>query len=256
MREPRRANVALMPTVRVLTYNVRSLRDDSAALIRVIQACAPDVLVVQEAPRLLRWRSRCAALARACGLFYVAGGRSAGGNLLLAAARVSVHGVVERRIPQRWRDPIRGVAAATLGVGRLRFGVVGVHLSLSAAGRQRDVAVVQETVGAFGNLPVVLAGDLNEPAGGPTWVALAASGLYDAGAGEATPTFPSRAPRRRIDAVLVKGAGEGGGEEIGTAVKVRDYRVPDRTELRADLARATDHLPVLAELDMPEPDAT
>jgi endonuclease/exonuclease/phosphatase family metal-dependent hydrolase len=229
-----------MSRVRVLTYNVRSLRDDRAALVRVVRACAPDVLVVQEAPRLVRWRSRCAALAGATGLFYVAGGRSAGGNLLLAGARVSVHGVVERRIPQRWRDPIRGVVAATLGIGALRFGVVGVHLSLSAAGRARDVDVVLDTVRTFGTLPVAVAGDLNEAPGGRSWSALTASGLDDAGAGEATPTFPARGPRSRIDAILVS----------GTGVKVCDYRVPDEPELRSDLARATDHLPVLAVLEL------
>jgi endonuclease/exonuclease/phosphatase family metal-dependent hydrolase len=35
--------------VRVLSYNVRSMRDDRAALARVIRACAPDIVCVQEA---------------------------------------------------------------------------------------------------------------------------------------------------------------------------------------------------------------
>jgi endonuclease/exonuclease/phosphatase family metal-dependent hydrolase len=229
-----------MPSIRVLTYNVRSLRDDRAALVRVVRACAPDVLVVQEAPRLLRWRSRCAALAQDTGLFYVAGGRTAGGNLLLAGARVGVHGVVERRIPQRRRDPIRGVVAATLGVDAQRFGVVGIHLSLSAAGRARDVDVVLDTVRGLGTLPVVVAGDLNETPGGRSWAALTGAGLDDAGADEARPTFPARGPRSRIDAILVSGEG----------VKVRDYRVPDEAELRTDVGRATDHLPLLAVLEL------
>ncbi|MCZ9345533.1 endonuclease, partial [Streptomyces sp. TRM76130] len=32
--------------IRVLSYNVRSLRDDSAALARVITACAPDLVLL------------------------------------------------------------------------------------------------------------------------------------------------------------------------------------------------------------------
>lgn len=36
--------------IRVLSYNVRSLRDDTEALARVIRACEPDLVCVQEAP--------------------------------------------------------------------------------------------------------------------------------------------------------------------------------------------------------------
>ncbi len=69
-----------MPTLRLLTYNVRSMRDDRAAVARVIRSAEPDVVCVQEAPRFLRWRSTCAALARTSGLVVVGGGRPAGGE--------------------------------------------------------------------------------------------------------------------------------------------------------------------------------
>ncbi len=42
--------------VRVLSYNIRSMRDDTDALAGVITACAPDLVLVQEAPRFFRWR--------------------------------------------------------------------------------------------------------------------------------------------------------------------------------------------------------
>ena len=48
--------------VRVLSYNIRSMRDDTAALARVIRACAPDLVLVQEAPRFFRWRKAAARL--------------------------------------------------------------------------------------------------------------------------------------------------------------------------------------------------
>src|SRR5690606_4929632 len=99
----------------------------------------PDVLVVQEGPRRFRWRPRCAALARAFGLLYVAGGRTAGGNVMFATARVSVHEVLEQRIPVRVGAPMRGVVAATLSVEGSRFRVVGLHLSLAANERPREM---------------------------------------------------------------------------------------------------------------------
>lgn len=36
--------------IRVLSYNVRSMKDDTEALARVVLACAPDLVCVQEAP--------------------------------------------------------------------------------------------------------------------------------------------------------------------------------------------------------------
>ncbi|MET0712639.1 MAG: endonuclease/exonuclease/phosphatase family protein, partial [Jiangellaceae bacterium] len=44
-------------SLRVVTYNVRSLRDDRDALVRVIRGLSADVVCMQEAPRRLRWRA-------------------------------------------------------------------------------------------------------------------------------------------------------------------------------------------------------
>jgi endonuclease/exonuclease/phosphatase family metal-dependent hydrolase len=74
--------------LRVLSYNVRGLRDDRAALADVVRSVDPDVVCVQEAPKYLRWRSKCASLAREWGLLYVAGGGSTGGTALFAHLRV------------------------------------------------------------------------------------------------------------------------------------------------------------------------
>ena len=72
-----------MTDLRVLTYNVRSMRDDRDALGRVLRAAEPDVVLIQESPRFLRWRSLCAELARRGNLVVVGGGRYAGSNLIL-----------------------------------------------------------------------------------------------------------------------------------------------------------------------------
>src|ERR1700722_15875969 len=107
-----------LPTeLRVLSYNVRSLRDDAQAVSTVIRSCNPDVVCVQEAPRFLRWRSKCAALARESGLVVVTGGRPAGAMLLLAALQVRVLEVADVLLSRKRGLHQRGVALATLELG-------------------------------------------------------------------------------------------------------------------------------------------
>ena len=72
--------------LRLMTWNVRSLRDDRSSVVRVIQRCAPDVLFVQEAPRFFRARSKLAALARESGMVVACGGRPAAGVAILVDA--------------------------------------------------------------------------------------------------------------------------------------------------------------------------
>src|SRR3954447_8573050 len=88
MRAPR-SGVPVMAELRLLTYNVRSLRDDADAVAAVIRACEPDVVAVQEAPRHLRWRSKRAALARRSGLLVATADRP-GGLMLMTTLAVKV----------------------------------------------------------------------------------------------------------------------------------------------------------------------
>ena len=53
-----------MTKLRVLSYNLHSLRDDRRALAEVVRGVAPDVAILQEAPRRFRWRQKSAPLAR------------------------------------------------------------------------------------------------------------------------------------------------------------------------------------------------
>ena len=76
--------------LRVVSYNIHSRRDDPAALAAVVRAAAPDVLIVQEAPRRFRWRQKSATLAESFGLVVAAGGLPSLGNLLLTSLRVRV----------------------------------------------------------------------------------------------------------------------------------------------------------------------
>lgn len=246
-----------MREVRLLSYNVRSLRDDTAAVARVIRACAPDVVCVQEAPRFFRWRAHAERLARATGLVHVTGGAPSCGTMILAGPWPAVEHAEDVTLPHTPGLHRRGLATAVLRFagttpdgarGGVRLGVISCHLSLEAAERHDQARLVLRRCAALGTRATVVAGDINEQPGGPAF-RLLASGLTDAwrAAGEGGEfTYPSHAPRRRIDAVL-----------CAPAVTVLGCGVPSSlTGLRVDdLRRATDHLPVLARLRLPPPEA-
>ena len=208
--------------MRVMTWNVRSLRDDAAGVARVLRAAAPDVVLVQEAPRLWRWRQACARLARQSGLLVVTGGRPAAGNLVLCSMRtrvLSAHDVLLPKPPGLHR---RGAAVAVLEVDGRPLRVLGTHLDLDPTARLQTARRLRlqdyDVIGA----------DVNEEPGAPAWQALSA-GLVDLGE-RLGPTFSVANPRRRIDALLA-------------APQLR----PVRVEV-LECGPVSDHKPVLAEL--------
>ncbi|MFC7216745.1 endonuclease/exonuclease/phosphatase family protein [Streptomyces polyrhachis] len=234
--------------VRVLSYNIRSMRDDPAALARVVRACAPDVVCVQEAPRFPRWRRRAALLARLTGLTYVAGGATTCGPLLLASMRARVVRTREVLLPRTPGLHRRGLAMAVLRFGAASPGaelaVASCHLSLAAAEREAQTGLLLEHLGALGTPHAVLAGDINEGPGGRSFRQLAAQ-LQDGWAVRpwgSELTLPPAAPRTRIDAVFASR----GVEVLGCGVPLG---LPGVTQ--ADLMAATDHLPVLAAVRVP-----
>jgi endonuclease/exonuclease/phosphatase family metal-dependent hydrolase len=218
--------------VRLLSYNVRSLRDDAAAVAAVMSACTPDVVCIQEAPRFLRWRSKCAALAREAGLVVVTGGRTAGAMLLLCRLGVDV----------RWRSDVllsktpglhqRGLAVAGLRLRRRDFVVASFHLGLRGDERLRHVEEIASRLRGA-DAPTVLAGDVNERPGEPAWSALTVrwrDGYAVAPSGDGN-TYSARQPTKRIDGVFAD-----------PSVEVLSCGVPDVD----GLGRASDHRPVLA----------
>src|SRR5579875_1643939 len=224
------------PEWRVLSYNVRSLRDDRSAVVEVIRTVRPDIAFIQEAPRFFRWRTRCAQLAADAGMYVVTGGRSAGDVLLLAALRVTIRWARDVRLSHQPGLHRRGIALAGVELAGRRAVVASIHLGLEPAQRLRHVAellAVPEI--AEGVDPVIIAGDVNEEPSGPAWRRLAARnrdayGVAPAGRGE---TYSARQPRTRIDGIFVD-----------PRFQVIRCEVPDLPAAR----RASDHLPVLAVL--------
>lgn len=226
------------PPVRVMTYNVHGQKDDAAALARVVREAAPDVLVVQEGPRRLRWRTRAADLARRCGLFS-GGGTAAAGNLLLFSQRVRVLETWSVLFPLEPRHHLRGVAFARCVVDwgdgekpTAPFVVAGTHLSTNADLRLRQAGLLAPALAGRAE-PVVLGADLNEAPDGPVWKQFESAGLRDIAPDGAPATFSVASPRHRLDALLA-----GDGWTVGS------YRVVDTPDARL----ASDHFPVLAEV--------
>ncbi|HLI36955.1 MAG TPA: endonuclease/exonuclease/phosphatase family protein [Streptosporangiaceae bacterium] len=234
---------AAMAAFRLLSYNVRSLLNGRPAVAQVIRACQPDAVCVQESPRGFRWRAGCAALARESGLRMIAGGWPAG-LLILGGPRVTtVH--AERFLLSLVPDRLqRGLTLAVLDVGGRRVTVADIHLDLNDGWRRRHAAEVLrhlDRVSVKYGTPAVVAGDVNEEPGSPAWQMLTGR-LRDAYAvapagGELT--FPARRPQVRIDAIFT-----------GAGIGVAGCGVPEEPA-DSGMAAASDHLPVLASLELP-----
>ncbi|MFJ3301817.1 endonuclease/exonuclease/phosphatase family protein [Streptomyces sp. NPDC086549] len=230
--------------IRVLGYNIRSMRDDTDALARVITACAPDLVLVQEAPRFFRWRKKLARLAAASGQVILTGGATAAGPAILCSLRATVERTEDVLLPLTPGLHRRGFATAVVRFGGARLGVLSCHLSLQKDERYEQAGMLLDRLAGMGVEHAVAGGDLNERPDGRTFRRLT-EGLQDCRAtapwgGEYTST-PVH-PHQRIDAIFAtKGI-----EVLGCGVPLGH---PGVTE--AALRAATDHLPVLAALRIP-----
>jgi endonuclease/exonuclease/phosphatase family metal-dependent hydrolase len=223
--------------LRVLSYNVHGQKDDLGALASVVRGVAPDVVVVQEGPRRFRWRQKTASLADRLGMVVAAGGLPSLGNVLLSTLRVRAGDTWCLRYALTPGRHLRGAAFASCTVPGAAFVVTGSHLATDPVERPMQAAAWRAAIAAV-DLPVIAAADTNDDPGGAAWT-LASKGLVDAA--EATGcadrmTYPATGPNRRIDAIFVD-------PRIGIA----GYDVVDTAEAR----RASDHLPVLADLLLP-----
>ncbi|MEU3697807.1 endonuclease/exonuclease/phosphatase family protein [Streptomyces griseoviridis] len=230
--------------VRVLSYNIRSLRDDTDALARVITACAPDLVLLQEAPRFFRWRKKLARLAAASGQVILSGGGTAAGPALLCSLRATVERTEDVLLPLTPGLHRRGLATAVVRFGKARVGVLSCHLSLQKDERYEQGGLLLDRLAGLGAPHAIAGGDLNERPDGPAFRRIAKD-LQDCWAtapwgGEHTSTPAD--PHQRIDAIFATP----GVEVLGCGVP---RGLPGVTE--GDLRAATDHLPVLAALRIP-----
>ncbi|WP_328366165.1 endonuclease/exonuclease/phosphatase family protein [Streptomyces sp. NBC_00445] len=230
--------------IRVLSYNIRSMRDDTDALARVITACAPDLVLIQEAPRFFRWRKKLARLARAANLVVLTGGATAAGPAILCDLRATVERAEDVLLPLIPGQHRRGFATAVVRFGGARVGVLSCHLSLQKDERYDQSGMLLDRLAGMDVDHAIAGGDLNERPEGRAFTRITDT-LQDCRSTApwgAEHTWIRDAPHRRIDAIFAtKGI-----EVLGCGVPAGHPGVTD-----ADLRAATDHLPVLAALRVP-----
>jgi endonuclease/exonuclease/phosphatase family metal-dependent hydrolase len=230
--------------VRVATYNIHRWtglngrgRQDPARACFVVSEIDADVIALQEVTRPHRGDDPLEGLAEQLGL-----------HVTFAATRVHKRGELGNAILSRW--PISGVAMLDLSFSRLEkrvavaaqfqsggyaFDVVATHLALGDRTRHRQVRAILDHP-RVQDTPTVLLGDMNawrqckatralddelETHNNPAWPA----------------SFPSARPVIALDRIYTRGA------------KLVDISAHQTTASR----RASDHLPIIATIELPSP---
>lgn len=230
--------------LRVLAWNLWELRGDIPTVLETLEDLAPDVLLMQEAPRLFLPGTRLRRFARQAGLEVLVGGFGGRGLAILAPQRTA------RRAVRRGMHPVRqqltdlnstyprGVAAVRLAAPGGEVVLSSIHFALQEPNRIAHARHVEQLVRGAG-CPVVAGGDLNETADGPARRLL--EPVLTDPAAQTEWTFPAARPQRRIDAVLVSR-----GVRVHQACAVTATARVDRARLRT----ASDHLPTLLDISL------
>lgn len=213
-------------------------RRDPERIVAVLRELHADVIALQEADRRIGAREavlprhlfdespwRIAHVARRA--------QSMGwhGNALLVRRDLEIAECHALEMPTI--EP-RGAACAVIAAGGARFRVIATHLDLSGLRRRDQVRSLLGFVSEHGAMPTVIAGDFNQ--WGHTTGAMRE---FDRGWAQVAPgpTYPSRRPIARLDRIVHCGGW-----------RCRQAQVHHS----ALAAVASDHLPVLAELELPE----
>jgi endonuclease/exonuclease/phosphatase family metal-dependent hydrolase len=248
VRAPARpVEMRLMPRELVVsTYNVhrwvglaRRSRPDPARAAFVISELGADVIALQEVLRPFHGEDPLARLAEALGL-----------HLVFASTRVHRNGELGNAILSRW--PVAGVSILDLSFSRIErrlavaaivdgridgrgpaLNVLATHLALVDRTRQRQVRSLLEHPHLWAG-PAVLLGDMN------AWRECRATRALERELEmhhnrEWPPSFPAARPVLALDRVYSRG------------VRVLEVATHDSAAAR----RASDHLPVVARIELP-----
>jgi endonuclease/exonuclease/phosphatase family metal-dependent hydrolase len=220
--------------LRVGTYNVKSYRLGFEPVVQVISQAGLDLVLLQECGR----RRRLLRLAERLHMEVVSSAKlfDRTRNAVLFRPPWRLAGFEVRRLSRAGRTIPRGFVAVKLRAPRRTLCAVSFHLGLSAGERQRHAGELTDFLAGVRG-PLLVGGDINEGPDGPAarWLR---ERLFDVCAQESGgETFPAREPVARIDALFA-----------------RDGAVPVRAWVPSGPlpARASDHLPVLAEVDLEE----
>ena len=219
--------------IRVVSYNLRSLRAGIGPAVEAVIAYEPDVLLAQEYGAPYRLRALGKALGMDWASSYAPFNRLRNAVLFRSPWRL-VHSDTHRLSKTKGQYR-RGFVLAHLETKKAGVTAVSVHLGLSARERPGHAAELLEALRHVEG-PIVVGGDLNEEPDGDAVAALMdelRSGRAIAGGGH--PSFPADGPTAAIDDILVAG---GAG--------IASFRVGETEAART----ASDHRPVIAELEL------
>ena len=223
--------------LRLATYNVQSLRAGVETVARLLGPLRPDLLLVQECGP----RRRTIALARVLGMELVSShrpfNRVRNAVLFRHPWRAGERHV--RDLAREGRTLRRGLIAVSLRNLDARFTAACTHLGLAGRERERHARELTDFLAGIDG-PVVIGADLNEGPEGPAarWVGGRFFDAFAVSGDGPGATFPARAPSTRIDYLF---AGEG--------IAVRRAWV----ERSGEAASASDHLPLVADVDLGGP---
>ncbi len=234
--------------VRVATYNVHGFVGtdsvyDPERTARVIEQARADIVALQEVdfgrgPRAessaVQWLA--ARLGMRCYFTPTRDGkRGHFGNAVLSPHDLVL--VAQGVLPRR-RDEARAVQWLRVAAPAFELHLMNTHLSVSVRDRGAQVQALlgaEWIVQAGTELPLVVCGDFNALPGSLVYRRLARA-LQDCQRGKTRhPTWPSRLPLLRLDHIFVS-----------PSVRVRGIATLDEALAR----RASDHLPLVAELDL------
>ena len=240
--------------MRVVCWNIHGCvgtdrRFDPLRTARTLARLAPDVALLQEVgdhrgihPPIDQAAALADALGMTCTLGITLPRHPYGyGNITLTRGAALEAGAWDLSV--RGREP-RVCLCVTVEVDRQRIVTANVHLGLGRRERRAQLEILLDEIGPFGGVPsspTVVGGDFNDWPPGPVTRVLERT-LRDAARASAAPgspgkTFPSARPLLRLDRLYV-----GGGVEI-SACSVEDSRAA---------REASDHLPVVADLCLPD----
>ncbi|HEX5011254.1 MAG TPA: endonuclease/exonuclease/phosphatase family protein [Planctomycetota bacterium] len=234
-------------TLRVATFNVHSCvgtdrRHDPARTSEVVAELDADIVALQEFryPADIAIETRAPVVLTALEDYQCALGptttrdRQCYGNVLLT--RHPIRAVRRIDLSHRRREP-RGALLATLDVRGLALHVIATHLGLRLAERRLQVRRIVELVDELQSAFTVILGDFNDWLPGRSLVHVLDQRL---GSGPPPRSFPVGFPLLALDRIWV---------QPRAALRTLGVHVTPRSRV------ASDHLPVVAELDAPLPPA-
>jgi endonuclease/exonuclease/phosphatase family metal-dependent hydrolase len=227
--------------LRVVVYNVRGFRGGLGRVARLTGRFRPDLVLLAESGS----RRRLRRFARDLGMSVARDPWSPFRRRIKNAVLVRPPWrIVTRRLHRfsdvRRRLYPRGALIVQIGRAGFRMWAIAVHLGLHPLERLHSVEELSDlTRGLSGS--IVIGGDFNEFPNGKA-ISFLSQRYWDAwllGGDVSGETFPASDPSARIDFLFVS-------EGLGVSRVI----VPPGPDARA----ASDHLPVVAELAVPEPE--